>query len=136
MAPSMQPLGHVRVTGLEVTAFTRQLLRKLAVEAGFHTLPVFNVPPNGPHHASLFYKKHVVEAKPANYKNPAVRNIIDHARALHKQGQTPEAVKQYLTDAILHVPGGPRSVSMHLGVQIFTEVFDVAHYSGPTNGPG
>jgi hypothetical protein len=53
---------------------------------------------------------------------------------LHKQGHSPEKIKAYLFDAIEHVHGGPASVSAHIGVHIFTEVFDVAHYSGPTSG--
>jgi len=85
--------------------------------------------------ARIFYNKHIIEGKVASYKNPEVAKIVAYARTLHKQGQSPEKVKAYLINAIEHVHGGPTSISAHIGVHIFTEVFDVAHYGGPTTGP-
>ena len=60
--------------------------------------------------------------------------IVAHARELHAKGQSQDVIKIYLTDSIEHIHGGTGSVSRHLGVSPFSEVFDVAHYSGPTTG--
>ena len=64
------------------------------------------------------------------YKNPDVAKIVAHARELHAKGQSQDVIKIYLMD----IHGGTGSVSRHLGVSSFSEVFDVAHYSGPTTG--
>ena len=60
--------------------------------------------------------------------------IVAHARELHAKGQSQDVIKTYLISSIEHIHGGPGSVSRHLGISPFSEVFDVAHYSGPTTG--
>ena len=126
---------YVRVQGLPISDFSTHLVREIAAEAHLHTVQITSVQRSVTDQARIFYNKHVVEGKVANYKNHDVPRIIAHARTLHKQGQAAETVKAYLISAIEHVHGGPRSVSSHIGAHILTEVFDVAHYGGPTTGP-
>src|ERR1051325_8811417 len=128
-------VAHVVVSGLQISAFSSQLLRQLGSEAGLHDVQVTSVHRTVPDQARIFYNKHVIEGKPANYKNQEVASIVTHARALHAEGRSDQHVQSYLIGAIEKVHGGPSSVSTHLGTHVFTEVFDVAHYSGPTTGP-
>jgi hypothetical protein len=125
---------HVRVVGHPVSDFSSHLLRQIASQANLQTVHITSVHRSVADQARIFYKKHVVEGKAARYKNPAVREIVAHARTMRKEGRPPEQIKAYLIDAIEHVHGGPTSVSAHIGVHIFTEVFDVAHYRGPAVG--
>ncbi len=125
---------HVRVIGRPISDSSSHLLRQIASEAHLLTVHITSVQRSVVDQARIFYNKHVVEGKAARYKNPAVTEIVAHARKLCKQGRSSEEVKAYLIHAIEHVHGGPTSVSAHIGVHIFTEVFDVAHYSGPTLG--
>ena len=126
--------ASIRILGHPVSDSSTHLLRQLAAEANIWTIDITSVHRSVKDQARIFYQKHIVEQKAANYKNAAVSRIIAHASALHQQGLAPDKVKAYLFDAIEHVHGGPQSVSSHIGVHIFTEVFDVAHYSGPTSG--
>jgi hypothetical protein len=127
--------AHIRISGLPVSAFSTQLLRELGTEARLRSVHVTSVHRSVPDQARIFYTKHVVERKAANYKNPEVASIVAHARAMQDQGRSASQVQSYLIKAIEHVHGGPASVSTHLGAHIFTEVFDVGHYGGPTTGP-
>src|SRR5262249_35125566 len=128
------PASHVRVTGLPISAFSNFLLKELGAQARLQTIQVTSVHRSVPDQARIFYNKHVVEGKTAHYKNPQVAPIVAHARTLHKQGQPQAQVQAYLIRAIEQVHGGPSSISAHIGAHVFTEVFDVAHYSGPTTG--
>jgi hypothetical protein len=123
---------HVRVMGPPISDSSMHLLRQLASEAHLHTVHITSVHRSVADQARIFYDKHVVEGKAARYKNPAVKEIVAHARKLRKEGHPADNIKAYLIDAIEHIHGGPTSVSAHIGVHIFTEIFDVAHYSGPT----
>jgi hypothetical protein len=126
--------AHVRILGLPISDFSKHLLRDIAGQAHLQNVQITSVHRSVTDQARIFYNKHIVEGKEANYKNPEVAKIVAHARTLHKGGEAPEKVKAYLINAIEHVHGGRASISMHIGVHIFTEVFDVAHYSGPTKG--
>ena len=125
-----------RITGQLVTDFSYHLLKQLAAEAHIPVIHISSTHRKVEDQARTFYTKHIVEGKPANYKNPAVAKIISHAKDLHGRAVSSEKIKAYLIYAIEHVHGGPRSVSTHLGSHVLTEVFDVAHYSGPTLGAG
>jgi hypothetical protein len=128
--------GAARVTGLRISMYSQALLETLATQARLHLIQVTSVERRVEDQARIFFQKHVVEAKDANYKNAEVKKIIHHARALHKKGHAPEAVARYLVRSIESIHGGPKSISRHLGKSPFVEVFDVAHYSGPTLGKG
>jgi hypothetical protein len=138
MATHVHPSAHrhagIRIVGHPVSDSATHLLKQLAADAHVHTIYITSVHRSVVDQARIFYQKHIVERKAAYYKNPAVSKIIAHARDLHRQGSAPDRVKAYLFDAIDHVHGGPQSVSSHIGVHIFTEVFDVAHYKGPISG--
>lgn len=125
---------HVRVVGLPISSYSHALVQLLAAHAHLMTVHVTSVERKVPDQARIFYQKHVVEAKKARYKNPEVAKIIDSARELHKQGRTPQVVTSYLIRGIESVHGGPESISRHLGRSPFLEIFDIAHYSGPTSG--
>lgn len=125
----------VRIKGLPISAHSSHLLKELATEARLPELHITSVHRSVPDQARIFFDKHVVERKTAKYKNPEVAKIVAHARALQEQGRSRDHVQAYLITAIEHIHGGPTSVSAHLGTHVFTEVFDVAHYSGPTAGP-
>src|SRR5271167_3532774 len=127
---------HVRIFGLAVSDRSTHLVKEIAAEARLLTVHITSVHRSVADQARIFYNKHIVEGKAAHYKNPEVAKIVAHARTLHKQGRSSEFVKAYLISAIEHVHGGPTTVSAHIGAHIFTEVFDVAHYSGPTTGTG
>jgi hypothetical protein len=127
---------RARITGLPISDFSTHLLRELAAQARLQTVHVTSVHRSVKDQARIFFNKHVVEGKAANYKNPEVAKIVAHARTLHKEGQSQDRVQAFLIDAIEHVHGGPTTVSSHLGSGLFTEIFDVAHYSGPTKGTG
>lgn len=127
---------HIRILGLPISDLSNHLLRSLASQARLQTVHVTSVHRSVPDQARIFFNKHVVEGKVAKYKNPEVKKIVAYARTLHKQGQSQASVRAYLIEAIEHVHGGPASVSTHIGAHVFTEVFDIAHYSGPTSGPG
>lgn len=126
---------RVRLLGVPISDQSSYLLRQIAVEAHVDTLNITRAHCSVADQARAFYNKHVVGMKEAIYKNPEVAKIVEHARTLHKQGHSPDEVKTYLIGAIEHAHGGPTSISAHIGVHIFSEVFDVAHYSGPTTGP-
>jgi hypothetical protein len=139
MPSSVNPVAHhggrhIRIAGLPVSDFSNHLLRELAAQARLQTLHVTSVHRSVPDQARIFYNKHVVEGKAAKYKNPAVGKIVSDARSLRQRGGSHADVTAFLIKAIEHVHGGPASISMHIGAHIFTEVFDVAHYSGPTSG--
>jgi hypothetical protein len=108
----------------------------MCVEARLPSVIVSSVKRTVDDQAGIFYKKHVVEGKEANYKNKEVAPIIKHARALRAQKKTKQEVISYLISSIMHVHGGPGSISRHLGEQPFLEIFDVAHYTGQTSGKG
>ena len=124
----------VHVLGLPISMYSHGLVQVLAAHAHLKTVHVTSVERKVDDQARIFYQKHVVEAKKASYKNPEVAKIIHHARELHKKGHKPQAVTAYLTRAIESVHGGPESISRHLGSSPFVEIFDIAHYGGPTNG--
>lgn len=140
MAAHVDPRTHhhasVQIAGHPVSDSSTHLLKQLGVEARMHIIHITSVHRSVTDQARIFYQKHIVEGKAAQYKNPAVSKIITHARELHRQGFASDKIKAYLLDAIERVHGGPQSVSSHIGTHIFTEVFDVAHYSGPTSGHG
>ena len=115
----------VQIVGHPVSDTSTHLLKQLAVEAQIRTIHITSVIRSVEDQARTFYEKHVANKTPANYKNPAVSHIVAHARKLLKDGNSPDRVKAYLIDAVEHAPGGPRSVSPHIGVHIFSEVFDV-----------
>lgn len=128
--------GHVRIVGHPLSAFSNQLLRELGAEARLPVVQVTSVLRSVPDQAHIFYTKHVVEGKVAKYKNPDVAKIIARARQMRDQRRHQDEIEAFLITGIEHAHGGPASVSNHLGVHIFTEVFDIAHYSGPTKGAG
>ena len=127
---------HVRITGLPISDYSRYLLGDIALQARLPTVRVTNVHRTVPDQARIFYEKHVVQGKPARYKNHDVAGLIEHARQLHAQRATADYIKAFLVHGIHHVHGGPASVSRHIGTHPFTEVFDVAHYTGPAAGVG
>ena len=142
MTASGHPAAHsphrsagIQITGMPITASSSHLLRELAAQARLLTVHVTSVHRSVPDQARIFYNKHIVEGKTANYRNAEVARIIAHARTLRKGGHSRDHIEGYLIRAIEHVHGGAASVSRHIGAHIFTEVFDVAHYSGSTNGP-
>jgi hypothetical protein len=120
--------------GLSISDFSRYLIKQMAMEAHLQSVHVTSVRRTVVDQARIFYNKHIVEGKAAKYKNPDVAKIVAHARELHAKGQSEEVIKFYLVSSIEHIHGGPSSVSRHLGVSPFSEVFDIAHYSGPTTG--
>jgi len=122
--------------GLPITFSSTHLLKELAAQAGIHTIHVTSVHRSVTDQAKTFYKKHVVEGYVPNYKNSNVAKIVAHARHLRAKGSSQDQVMTYMVDAIEHVHGGPASISTHMGDHVFTEVFDVAHYCGPTSGAG
>jgi hypothetical protein len=124
----------VRVIGPPISVYSKALLKTLARQAHLHTVHVTSVQRAVSDQARIFFHKHVVEGKKASYKNAEVGKIIAHARKLHEKGSKDDDVIAYLIGAIEGVHGGPQSVSRHLGGSPFLEVFDVAHYSGPTSG--
>jgi hypothetical protein len=120
--------------GLRISDFSRHLVKEIAAEAHLQIVHITRVRSTVEDQARIFYSKHVVEGKAAKYKNPDVAKIVAYARKLHAKGCSEEVIKTYLISSIEHIHGGPLSVSRHLGVDAFSEVFDVAHYSGPTRG--
>jgi hypothetical protein len=122
------------IVGLPISDFSRYIIKQVAGEAHLQLVHITSVKRNVVDQARIFYTKHIVEGKVAKYKNPDVGKIVAHARDLHAKGQSEEVVKIYLISSIEHIHGGPGSVSRHLGISPFSEVFDVAHYSGPTTG--
>jgi hypothetical protein len=132
--PQHQRALHAQVVGKGISDFSRHLLKDLCGEAMVPTAIVTSVERSVEDQARIFYAKHVLEGKAARYRNPEVGTIVAHARELQAAGKGDDFVKAYLIDSIEHVHGGPKSISRHLGVQPFLEVFDVAHYSGPTSG--
>jgi hypothetical protein len=123
---------QIQIVGLRISDYSRYLLKEIAGEAHLRTVNVTSVRRTVEDQSRIFYQKHVTGKTPANYKNPAVAKIIAHARQLHEKGQSEEIVKAYLIASIEHIHGGPASISRHLGTYPFSEVFDVAHYSGPS----
>jgi hypothetical protein len=126
--------AHVQAVGFSISDFSRHILKEIAGKAHLQIVDITSVRRTVEDQARIFYKKHIVEPEVAKYKNPELAKIIAHARKLKAQGQSEAMVKTYLISAIEDVHGGPVSVSRHLGVNAFSEVFDVAHYSGPTTG--
>jgi hypothetical protein len=127
---------QVKVLGCQVSDFSRHLVEEIASEALLHIVHITSVRRTVEDQARIFYNKHVLEGKNARYKNPEVAKIVAHARDLHAKGRPEWIVKKYLISSIEQVHGGPSSISRHLGSYPFSEVFDVAHYSGPTSGSG
>jgi hypothetical protein len=127
---------RAHVLGMRVSLYSQALLEELAKRAHLPNVRVTSVERRVEDQARIFFQKHVVEAKKASYKNPEVGKMLEHARGLHKKGSAPEAVTAYLVRSIEHVHGGAQTISRHLGRTPFIEVFDVAHYSGPTTGAG
>lgn len=125
---------RVNVLGLPISMYSRALIQVLAASAQLRSVHVTSVERRVEDQARIFFQKHVVEQKTASYKNPEVGKIIAHARDMHKNGDTTQAVTTYLISAIESVHGGPKSVSRHLGKSPVVEIFDIAHYSGPTTG--
>lgn len=133
------PVAHfrahsVRIVGLPISMYSHALLQNLAARARLKSVHVTSVERKVEDQARIFFQKHVVEAKKASYKNPEVAKIVTRARNMLEKGRTAQAVTAYLIDSIESVHGGPKSISRHLGRSPFVEVFDVAHYSGPTTG--
>ncbi|AQH03935.1 hypothetical protein A9R05_33705 (plasmid) [Burkholderia sp. KK1] len=126
----------VRILGVPISSYSRALLQTLAQRAHLPSVYVTSAERAVCDQARIFFQKHVVEGKEASYKNHAVPKIIAHARALHANHAGERVAIAYLIRAIEGVHGGPQSISRHLGRSPFVEVFDVAHYSGPTTGPG
>jgi hypothetical protein len=137
MEPSAirQLADSVSVVGVPITSYSRALLQMLAQRAHLRIIHVTSAQRTVHDQARIFFKKHVVEGTRASYKNPAVAGIIAHARAMHASRTREEAIIAYLAHAIEQVHGGPQSVSRHIGISPFVEIFDVAHYSGPATGP-
>ena len=127
-------LQTAHIVGLPISDFSRYIIKQLAAEAHLQIVHITSVRRTVVDQARIFYNKHIVEGKVTKYKNPDVAKIVAHARELHAKGQAAEVIKIYLMDSIEHIHGGTGSVSRHLGVSPFSEVFDVAHYSGPTTG--
>ena len=127
---------HVRILGLPISLYSYALLERLATRAHLKAVHVTSVERKVEDQARIFFHKHVVEGKRASYKNPEVTRIIHQARELHRKGNSERAITAYLVKSIEDAHGGPQSVSRHLGRSPFIEIFDVAHYSGPTTGRG
>ncbi len=128
--------SHIQVLGPRISDYSRHLVKEIAREAQVRVVYVTSVQRTVEDQARIFYNKHIVEGKPAKYRNPAVTGIIAHAREMRKNGENEDTVRAYMIGAIEHVHGGPQSISRHIGLHPFLEVFDVAHYSGPTIGLG
>ena len=126
--------SHVQIIGYPISDFSRHIVQDLAREAALHVVYVTSAKRTMQDQARIFYDKHVVEGKKAQYKNPEVTNLVNHARDMRAQGRPGPLVKKYLLNGIEHVHGGPVSVSRHLGTSPFCDIFDIAHYSGPTTG--
>lgn len=126
--------GHILIIGLSISAYSRHIVHMLAAGAKLSQVHITSVHRTVPDQARIFFQKHVVELKAANYKNPRVADIVAHARAMHARGSSDQDVQVYFVSAIEHAHGGPESISRHLLHSPFLEVFDVAHYSGPTTG--
>ena len=126
---------HVQISGLHISTYSHDLVQRLASIAKLHVVHVTSVHRSVQDQVRIFFQKHVVEKKAPNYKNSQVSEIVAHARNLHSKGSSDQDVQTYLARAIEHVRGGPGSVSRHLAGSAFLEVFDIAHYSGPTKGP-
>jgi hypothetical protein len=127
---------HVHIVGLPISTYSRDIVRRIATNAKLRSVHITNVHRSVRDQARIFYQKHVIEQKTAHYKNQEVSHIIAHARSLHAKGFSDHTVQTYLMRAIEQAHGGPGSISRHLLGSPLVEVFDVAHYSGPTNGPG
>ena len=125
---------HVQIVGCPISDYSRHLLQEIAGEALLQLVHITSVKRTVQDQARIFYQKHIIEGKLAKYKNPAVGVIIHQARELKKQGRPDGFIKSYLIASIEHVHGDPQSISRHLGLHPFSEVFDVAHYSGSTSG--
>jgi hypothetical protein len=122
------------IVGLPITSYSHDIVERLASRANLHSVQVTSVYRAVQDQARIFFQKHIIEGKSANYKNKEVSQIVAHARQLHAKGTSNQFVQQYLMRAIEDVRGGPGSVSRHLLGSPFLEVFDIAHYSGPTKG--
>ena len=127
---------HVQVLGLQIGIYSRDIVQRLAMRGGLSSVNITSVRREVRDQARIFFLKHVIEQKRANYKNREVSEIVAHARSLRSKGSSDRDVQAYLMRAIEHVHGGPASVSRHLLGSPFVEIFDVAHYSGPTAGRG
>jgi hypothetical protein len=125
--------SHVTVSGMPISSYSRDILQRLSARAKLYSVCVTNVHRSVQDQARIFFQKHVVEKIPANYKNKEVANIVAHAQKLRLK-EKDDVVQRYLIRAIENVQGGPESISRHLLGSPFLEVFDVAHYSGPTKG--
>lgn len=134
LAPNVVAGVHVQIAGCHVGDFSRHVLEDIASEARLNIVRITSARRSTADQARIFYSKHVVEGKAAQYKNPEVAEIVAHARDLRAQGQTEAQVRKYLLTSIENVHGGLLSISRHLGTLPFCEIFDVAHYSGPTIG--
>jgi hypothetical protein len=127
---------HVQILGMAISIYSRDLVERLATRAKLRSVHITSVHRAVQDQARIFFQKHVIEQKPANYKNEEVAHIIAQARSLHAKGSSDQAVQIYLIRAIEETRGGPGSISRHMLGSPFVEVFDIAHYSGPTKGPG
>jgi hypothetical protein len=124
----------VKILGYSISCYSREIIERLAASAHLQIIHITSVHRTVHDQARIFFQKHVVEKKTANYKNPAVSKIVAHARELKFKGSSDAAVQAYLVKAIMNVHGGPTTISRHLGQSPLIEVFDVGHYHGLTHG--
>lgn len=96
IVPNNKHTAHVNVVGLRISDFSRHLVKEIAAAAHLRTVHITSVRRMVEDQARIFYKKHILEAKAAKYKNPEVATIVARARNLHIKGQSEEVVKEYL----------------------------------------
>src|SRR5271165_2332290 len=99
--------GHVFVVGLSISTYSRHIVQTLAAHARLSRVHITSVHRTVQDQARIFFKKHVVERKAANYKNQDVARIVADARAMHVKGSSDQDVQTYLVRAIEHAHGGP-----------------------------
>jgi hypothetical protein len=87
---------HVHVVGFSIGDFSRHILREGAGEAKLSIMHVTSVRRTVQDQARIFFQKHVVEGKAAEYRNSAVEGIIKHAGQLWKKGQSDDSIKARL----------------------------------------
>jgi hypothetical protein len=77
---------HVHILGLPISTYSRDIFKRLATRAKLNSVHTTSVHRAVQDQARIFFEKHVIEQKVANYKSQEVSDIIAHARSLHAKG--------------------------------------------------